>query len=331
MGLSERTRHLLYQCALLVLLAALVWFALANLLHNLQSRSITIGFDYLSQEAGFEIAESLFDYDASQSYARAFAVGLLNTLFVSVIAIFGASLLGLLLGVARLSTNWLLRTFATLYIESIRNVPLLLQLLLWYGALTELLPAAEHALQLGSVYLSQRGLAMPWPIAPAGWSSALIDGAWSVSTPILGGFGFEGGKTISPEFAALCFGLSIYAAAFIAEIIRGGILAVPRGQIDAAQALGLTRRQTLRLIVLPQAMRVIIPPLTSQYLNLIKNSSLAVAIGYPDLVSISSTTLNQTGQAIEAMGLMMLVYLLISLSISALMNGLNRRAQLASR
>ena len=320
MRLSARGRHLLYQCALVAVIGIICWFALTNLLHNLHSRAITIGFDYLRQEAGFDIAEKLLDYDASQTYARAFLVGLLNTLFVSLLAIIGASLLGLLLAVARLSSNWLLRSLSGVYIETIRNVPLLLQLLLWYGALTELLPAAEQAYQLGSVYLSQRGLVLPWPV----WS-----GGWFISWPVLGGFNFEGGKTISPEFAALCFGLSIYAASFIAEIIRGGILAIGRGQTDAAQALGLTRRQTLRLIVLPQALRVIIPPLTSQYLNLIKNSSLAVAIGYPDLVSISSTTLNQTGQAIEAMGLMMLVYLLISLLISALMNWLNQHAQMA--
>jgi general L-amino acid transport system permease protein len=379
MWLSERARNVLYQLVLLVVIAALGWYAVSNLLFNLQSRSITIGFSYFTQEAGFDISESLIPYDPSKSYGMAFIVGLLNTLFVSCVAIVCASVIGLALGVARLSPNWLLRQVATVYIETVRNLPLLLQLLLWYGVITELFPPADQALHWGASYLSQRGLVLPWPIAHAGWWAALaglpcallFGWLWvrragarernsgreqAIVVPLLAGlllfplagwllfgaptefsfpqpagFDFEGGKTISPEFTALALGLSLYAAAFIAEIVRGGILAVDAGQSNAALALGMTRRQTLRLIVLPQAMRVIVPPLTSQYLNLTKNSSLAVAIGYPDLVSVSNTTLNQTGQAIEAMGLMMLVYLTISLLISALMNWYNGRVKLAGR
>jgi len=318
-------------------------------------------------------------FDPSHSYARAFFVGLLNTLFVSACAIVVATVLGLAIGIARLSPNWLLRKLATGYIETVRNVPLILQLLMWYGMLTELLPSVAEAWSLGPAYLSQRGVTLPWPEAHDAWWAALLGVAvaglvsllwsrwvravqlrtgkrlpvawpslivfvllpsigWAAmgapmdwSLPTLSGFDFEGGKTVSPEFMALFAGLSIYTAAFIAEIVRGGIQAVPKGQTDAAEALSLSRAQRLRLVVLPQALRVIIPPLTSQYLNLTKNSSLAVAIGYPDLVSVSTTTLNQTGQAIEAIALMMAVYLAISLSISGLMNWYNFRVRLVER
>jgi general L-amino acid transport system permease protein len=379
MGSSERLRGLLAQGALLLVLGALLLFAGSNLVHNLHSRAITIGFGYLGQEAGFDIAEKLVDYDASRSYGYAFGVGLLNTVAVSAVAIAAASMLGLLIGIARLSSNGLLRLLAAGYVETVRNVPLILQLLLWYGMLTELLPPVAEALSLGPIFLSQRGLTLPWPEPHAGWSAALLGAvlaaglawAWSrhaarvqarsgrrpalwepaltlflvlpvglwaafgaptaVSVPQLASFDFEGGKTISPEFIALALGLSLYTAAFIAEIVRGGIAAVPKGQVEAAQALGLSGAQRLRLVVLPQALRVIIPPLTSQYLNLAKNSSLAVVIGYPDLVSISNTTLNQTGQAIEAIALMMAVYLALSLAISGLMNAYNRRARLVER
>ncbi|MBV8503883.1 MAG: ABC transporter permease subunit [Paucibacter sp.] len=371
---TERLRHVAAQAALIGLIALLCGAAGFNLVHNLEARSIRIGFDYLGQEAGFDISESLLAYDPANSYGRAFLVGLLNTLFVSGIGIVAASVLGLMIGVARLSPNWLLARLAGLYVESVRNVPLILQLLLWYGLITEILPAADQALKFGGIFLSQRGLHLPWPEPHAGWSAALLGLAlapaamllwqwaaarrgsvapiwprlaccallpvlgWAAfgapsefSHPVLGGFDFEGGKSVSPEFAALLFGLTIYTAAFIAEIVRGGILAVPKGQTEAAEALGLSRAQRLRLVILPQALRVMMPPLTSQYLNLIKNSSLAVAIGYPDLVSISNTTLNQTGQAIEAITLMMAVYLLMSLAISCLMNWHNRRIRLIER
>jgi general L-amino acid transport system permease protein len=379
MWASERLRRVVYQLALLLLIAAVAGYAAHNLVHNLQSRSITIGFAYLTQESGFDISEKLIAYDAGSTYIRAFFVGLLNTLFVSACAIVVASLLGLAVGIARLSPNWLLRKLAASYIETVRNVPLILQLLMWYGMLTELLPPVAEAWQLGSAYLSQRGITLPWPEEHDAWWAALLgvalaavvsllwsrwaqsfqmrtgkrlpvawpsliafvllpSMAWAAmgapmdwSQPTLAGFDFEGGKTVSPEFIALFAGLSTYTAAFIAEIVRGGIQAVPKGQTDAADALGLSRAQRLRLVVLPQALRVIIPPLTSQYLNLTKNSSLAVAIGYPDLVSVSTTTLNQTGQAIEAIALMMAVYLAISLAISGLMNWYNFRVRLVER
>jgi general L-amino acid transport system permease protein len=379
MWASERFRNVVYQLALVTLVVAATAYAVHNLIHNLESRSITIGFSYLSQEAGFDISEKLLDYDPTNSYGRAFVVGLLNTLFVSAVAIVAASILGLAIGIARLSPNWLLARLAGGYVESVRNVPLILQLLVWYGIITDILPPAADALRFGSAYLSQRGLALPWPEAHSGWYAALLGlivaliasilwmrrarriqqqkgrapavlwpcvllfvglpaAGWALfgaptgfSTPVLGGFDFEGGKNVSPEFMALFLGLSIYTAAFIAEIVRGGILAVPKGQTEASEALGLNRAQRLRLVILPQALRVMIPPLTSQYLNLTKNSSLAVAIGYPDLVSVSNTTLNQTGQAIEAIGLMMAVYLALSLAISGLMNWYNHRVKLVER
>lgn len=379
MQITERLRNVLYQVALVAVILAVGGFAGWHLVHNLESRSIRIGFGYLPQEAGFEISEALIAYEPSFSYGRAFLVGLLNTLFVSAVAIVTATVLGLAVGVGRLSPNWLLRKLAGFYIETIRNVPLILQLLFWYGLVTELLPPAAQALQVGDVFLSQRGLNLPWPEAHAGWWAALWGllaalvfsllaarranrlrdrtgqapavlwpsvlafvalpvmawAAWGAPTafsvPTLGGFNFEGGKHVSPEFTALYVGLSVYAAAFIAEIVRGGILAVPKGQNEASLALSLTRGQQLRLVVLPQALRVMIPPLTSQYLNLTKNSSLAVAIGYPDMVSVSNTTLNQTGQAIEAIALTMAVYLTISLAISGLMNWTNARARLVER
>jgi general L-amino acid transport system permease protein len=379
MQVTERFRNVFYQVALIALIVVVGGYAAYHLVHNLESRAIRIGFGYLVHEAGFEISEKLIDYDATASYGRAFVVGLLNTLFVSAIAIVTATVLGLAVGIGRLSPNWLLRKLAGLYVESIRNVPLILQLLFWYGIVTELLPPASDALQVGSVFLSQRGLNMPWPDAHQGWSAALLGlvaalaaslvwarradrirnrtgraaavawpslaafvvlpvAAWAAmgaptafSVPVLGGFDFEGGKNISPEFTALFLGLSTYTAAFIAEIVRGGVLAVPKGQTEAAQALSLSRGQRLRLVVLPQALRVMIPPLTSQYLNLTKNSSLAVAIGYPDLVSVSNTTLNQTGQAIEAIVLMMAVYLTLSMAISGLMNWYNHRARVVER
>jgi general L-amino acid transport system permease protein len=303
----------------------------------------------------------------------------LNTLYVSVAAIICATVIGLLVGISRLSPNWLLAKLAAVYIETVRNVPLILQLLMWYGIVTDLFPPVDQAYVLGHTYLSQRGLVFPWPESHPGWSAALAGvalaafGTWvwghvarrlqmktgraysvlwpalaafvvlplagwflfgaptDFSIPVPAGFDFEGGKTVTPEFAALFFGLSTYAAAFIAEIVRGGILAVPHGQTEASQALGLSGSQRLRLVVLPQALRVIVPPLTSQYLNLIKNSSLAVAIGYPDLVSVSTTTLNQTGQAIEAIALMMAVYLTLSLATSGLMNWYNERVKLVER
>ena len=281
---------------------------------NLEERRIASGFGFLSREAGFEIGESAFlRYSASDTYLRALVVGLTNTLAVALIGIVLASLLGTAVGLFRLSKNFLLSTLSAWYVEFIRNVPLLVQLFLWYAVITEGMPGPREALSpLPGVFLSNRGILIP---------------TFS-SVPELQGFNFVGGAALSPEFAALLIGLVTYTAAFIAEIVRAGILAVDRGQGEAAHALGLKRWQTTRLIILPQALRVIIPPMTSQYLNLTKNSSLAVAIGYPDLVSIANTAMNQTGQAIEGIAIIMAVYLTISLSISAFMNWYNARIAL---
>ncbi len=290
---------------------ALGWFVISNTAANLAARHIASGFGFLPREAGFEIGESFFlRYSAADSYGRALVVGLINTLSVAALGIALATALGGAIGLARLARNALLRALAAAYVEFLRNVPLLVQLFFWYALITEALPGPRQALQpLPGVFLSNRGIFFPVP----------------GSVPELGGFNFAGGAALSPEFAALLIGLATYTAAFIAEIVRAGILAIERGQLDAAYALGLTRWQVTRLVVLPQALRVIVPPLTSQYLNLTKNSSLAVAIGYPDLVSIANTTINQTGQAIEGVGIIMAVYLTVSLSISAFMNWYNAR------
>ena len=284
---------------------------------NLRARGIASGFDFLGRAAGFEIARGPIEFSSRDTYARALLVGLVNTLRVSLLGIGLATTLGVALGVARLSNVWVVSAIARAYVEVIRNTPLLLQLLFWYS-LAQALPGPRDALNpLPGVFLCFRGLFFPGPIWQADYPWIAID------RPVLAGFGFQGGASVSPEFAALLVGLTTYTAAMIGEIVRGGVLAVDKGQSEAAAALGLSRARILRLVVLPQALRVIIPPTASQYLNVVKNSSLAVAIGYPDLLSITNTTLNQTGQAIEAIALAMAVYLLISLSLSLAMNGYN--------
>lgn len=363
---DPRARGLALQAlAVLAVLGAAGWLA-SNVVDNLARRDIASGFGFLARPANFAIGESLIPYTAADSYFRAFLVGLLNTLRVGVSGVILATLLGTLVGVARLSSNWLAARLATLYVETVRNVPLLLHLFLWYAVITESLPGPRSALEpLPGVFLSNRGLVVPvlaadpaWPAAllalavgvVAGlglrsrwrWAPALIPAlplaTWlafgaplAVDAPRLFAFNFRGGATLSPELLALLTGLTVYTAAFIAEIVRGGIQSVHKGQTEAALALGLSKGQTLRLVILPQALRVIVPPLTSQYLNLLKNSSLAVAIGYPDVVSVLDTAINQTGQAIEGVTLIMAVFLAISLGISALMNWYNRRIALVER
>ena len=304
-------RRLGYQAAAIAVAILAVWFLVHNTAANLEERRIASGFAFLEREAGFEISESpLLRYSASDSYLRALFVGLANTLRVAVVGIVAATLLGTAIGLFRLSKNFLLRTLAAAYVELIRNSPLLVQLFFWYALITEALPSPREALQpLAGVFLSNRGIYLPLP----------------GNVPVLEGFNFSGGLVLTPEFATLLFGLSIYTAAFIAEIVRAGVLSVRRGQWEAAFAVGLTRAQALRRVVMPQALRVAVPPMASQYLNLTKNSSLAVAIGYPDLVSIANTAMNQTGQAIEGVAIIMAVYLTISLSISAFMNWYNAR------
>jgi general L-amino acid transport system permease protein len=377
---NERTRNLVYQALLLAAVILTGWVLVSNTLHNLETRQIRVGFEFLGREAGFELAEKQIEFDASHNYGRAFMVGLLNTLLVAFLGIVIATVLGTLLGIARLSSNWLLARLASIYVEVMRNVPLLLQLFVWYGLFTELLPPVAEAIRIGDVaFISQRGFRFAWPAEHPAWRAvgwALLAGialalAWrararrvqrltgaqppvglpalalilglplvvwavmgaptQIDVPELSGFDFMGGKVLSPEFTALLIGLSTYTAAFVAEVVRAGILAVDRGQGEAAMALGLSPGQRLRLITLPQALRVIIPPMTSQYLNLTKNSSLAVAIGYPDLVAVANTTMNQTGQAIEAIAILMAVYLSISLAISMFMNWYNHRMRLVER
>ena len=357
----------------IVFVAALVWIGyeiVANARANLEAQRITSGFGFLDHTAGFDVSQNLIPYTGSDTYTRVFFVGLLNTLLVSVIGIFFATLIGFLVALGRLSPNWLLSRISGGYVEAIRNVPLLFQILFWYLAVLGALPNPKQSISLfGSFFLSNRGLVIPRPVGNPGFEpfvlavlvaiivavglwrfarrqlfdsgrviriwpyvlglliglpllSALIFGApVTFEVPELKGFNFSGGSRVIPEFVALTLALSTYTAAFIAEIVRAGILSVHKGQMEAGSSLGLHRGSVLRLIVIPQALRVILPPLTNQYLNLTKNSSLAVAIGYPDLVSVfAGTTLSQTGQAIEIIGITMGVYLLISLVTSAIMS-----------
>ena len=375
----ERLIGLFWQIVVVGIAVALVAWLWSNAVHNLSARRISTGFAFLGREAGMPIADAWLAYSPKDTYLRAFIVGVVNTLRVAVIGIVLATVLGTLIGIARLSSNWLLSRLAAVYVEALRDLPLLLQLLFWY-VLMQGLPAARAAwMPIDGVYLSNRGLVIPSMVMEAGnfWVVAaavagliasyllhrqlvarqLLDGrprrlwpyalvlvlglpalvswglgvSWTVTMPELRGFNFVGGSTLSPEYSALLIALVTYTTAFIAEIVRSGIQAVSRGQWDAAMALGLRRSFVLQHIVLPQALRVIIPPMTSQYLNLTKNSSLAVAIGYQDIVSIANTTLNQTGQAIEAIALIMLVFLTISLGISLFMNWYNARIALVER
>jgi general L-amino acid transport system permease protein len=325
---SRRARALAFQVGLIILLAVLLGWLLSNTLANMRSRGIQSGFDFLWSTAGFDIGESLIAFDSEQPYWRAFLVGLLNTLRVSITGIVLCTVIGTLVGVGRVSSNALARGLCYAYTEVLRNVPILLQLLMWYVLLVEWMPDPEAPLHwLDAVFLSKGGLSLPalaWQTTPSG--SSLV---WAMPMLIEGEV--REGMNLSPEFLAVTLGLSLYTSAFVAEVVRSGLQSVPRGQIEAARSLGLSQGQALRLVVLPQAMRVIVPPLTNQYLNLTKNSSLAVAIGYPDLVNISNTALNQTGRAVECIALIMGIYLLLSLLTSALMNAYNRHVAIRER
>ena len=314
---AARVRAFVWQALAVTVVAAIVAAIAFQAAANLRARGIASGFDFLDRAAGFEIARGPIEFSSRDTYARALLVGLFNTLRVSLLGIVLATTLGVALGVARLSNIWVVSAIARGYVEVMRNTPLLLQLLFWYS-LWQALPAPREALNpLPGVFLCFRGLFLPSPIGQAAYP-------WiSIERPALAGFGFQGGASVSPEFAALLVGLTMYTAALIGEIVRGGVLAVDKGQSEAAAALGLSRIRILRLVVLPQALRVVIPPTASQFLNLVKNSTLAVAIGYPDLISITNTTLNQTGQAIEAIAIAMAVYLAVSVSLSLAMNMYN--------
>jgi general L-amino acid transport system permease protein len=376
---NPKARALLYQ---IVVLAVLLWLGyefVINARANLQAQNIASGFGFLDNTAGFGVNQSLIAYNEADSYGRVFLVGLLNTLLVAALGIVLATILGFVIGISRLSPNWLLARLAGGYVELVRNLPLLFQILFWYLAVLGTLPGPRQSISLaGAIFLNNRGIIVPAPIAGTGagsvlaafavgvvaavtlalwarrrqdrtgqrvplfWSSlALIVGLplaafvlagfpIGLERPELRGFNFVGGIRLIPEFVALLVALTIYTAAFIAEVVRAGVLAVPRGQTEAALALGLRRGLMLRLVVVPQALRVIVPPLTNQYLNLTKNSSLAVAIGYPDLFAVfAGTALSQTGQAIEIIAITMAVYLAISLLTSAFMNWYNARIQVA--
>jgi general L-amino acid transport system permease protein len=367
------------QAFLVAFLLFVGWSAYGNMMANMASRGLVFGWDYLGRAANFAIGEALIPFTPSDTYGRALIVGVLNTMRIAIVGIILCTLLGVLLGIARLSTNPLLARIVSAYIEVVRNTPLLLQLFLWYAIINSL-PGPRQAVHFGpGMYLSNRGMKVPW----VEWSPALWPAIWALvaavvmvfvlrrqfaakrertgdapplwpfaiglivglpflalaaqgfpatmTVPELQGFNFAGGIELSPEFAALLTGLVLYTAAFIAEIVRGGIQSVYKGQWEAARSLGLKSGQLMRLVILPQALRVIIPPLTSQFLNLTKNSSLAVAIGYPDLVHISNTTMNQTGRAVEAILVFATIYLTISLLTSAFMNWYNARVAIRER
>ena len=378
---NPAVRAWLFQILAVIAVISIAVYLIHNTINNLNNSGITSGFSFLDRSAGFGIVQHLIDYEQGDTYGRVFVVGLLNTLLVSALCIVFASILGFFLGLARLSDNWLLRKLSTIYIETFRNIPPLLQIFFWYFAVLRNLPGPRQAVNaLDLMFLSNRGLYIPSPQMGEGffafctavviaivvtiglfrfnrmhqtktgqlrrtWSTALalivllpVISQWMFGAalhwdiPALRGFNFSGGMVLIPELAALTLALSVYTSAFIAEIIRAGIQAVPYGQHEAARSLGLPNPVTLRQVIIPQALRVIIPPLTSQYLNIVKNSSLAAAIGYPDMVSLfAGTVLNQTGQAIETIAISMSVYLIISLSISLLMNIYNRRIALIER
>jgi general L-amino acid transport system permease protein len=375
-----KIRGIASQVIFVVVVVGVVAFLIHNMLDNISRQNIATGFGFLHKEAAFGIGESLIAYSPADTYGRAFLVGLTNTLYVAALGIVLASVLGTVMGLARLSGNWLVAKLAQVYVETFRNIPLLLQLFFWWGLLNKTAPPPRQAWQiLPDVFVCNRGIEFPVPVAspayqwvglafvvglvlpivlrrwakrrqmatgrqfPTGWAALglvvglpaaafFVAGApLALDVPVLKGFNFSGGETMSPEFAALLLGLVIYTGTFIAEIVRAGILSVRWGQSEAAMALGLRSGLRMRLVVLPQALRVIIPPLTSQYLSLTKNSSLAVAIGFPDLVSIANTTMNQTGQAVEGIMMIMAVYLFISLAISLAMNVYNRSVALVER
>jgi len=378
--LDPKKRAIMFQIAVFVMVGLLVYYLISNTIINLKKQSIATGFSFFHKESSFEIGESLISYSAASSYGRALVVGALNTLKVSFIGIIITLLLGTILGIARLSSNWLVSKLASIYIEVMQDIPILLQLFFWYAIFYETFPGPRQALSpINGLFLCNRGVAFTVPEAhPAHkymllalfvgsvvvylvrrWAKkrqektgeifpvfrfgiAIVIGlpliTWlafgapmKMDIPKLVGFNFKGGMTLSPEFIAILLGLILYTAAFVAEVVRAGIQSVSKGQREAAMTIGLRPAPILNLVILPQALRVIIPPLTSQMLNLTKNSSLAVAIGYPDFVSVANTTINQTGQSIEGVALIMALYLIFSLSTSAFMNWYNKRVALVER
>lgn len=378
--LDPKKRAIIFQVGVLCMVGLLAYYLVSNTLINLERQSIATGFGFLNKESSFEIGESLIPYSAASTYGRALIVGALNTLKVAFIGIVITLILGAIVGVARLSTNWLVVKIASTYIEVMQNIPILLQLFFWYSLFYESFPSPQQALNpISGLFLCNRGVIFAVPeshpahkymflaliVACIGvylfrrWAKKLQDTtgralpifrisvsaiiglpllAWlafgapmKMDVPELTGFNFSGGATLSPEFIALLLGLVLYTAAFVAEVIRAGIQSVGKGQREAAMSVALKPNQVLNLVILPQALRVILPPLTSQMLNLTKNSSLAVAIGFPDFVSVANTTINQTGQSIEGVALIMAVYLMFSLATSVFMNWYNKKVALVER
>jgi general L-amino acid transport system permease protein len=376
---SQAFRGLVYQVLAVTLIVLCVGYLAHNTQTNMRERGIQSGFDFLNSPAGFDIGESLFAFDSGENYWHAYFIGFTNTLRVAITGLILTTILGTLIGVGRFSRNALVRGLCVCYVELFRNIPVLLQLLMWYLMFTEVLPDSANPLVLGPLYLSKGGLNFPIPIWATGQYFAAIGMGlalvvtwvyrrWAIQSfertgvprslfwvpvgiilgfgvlgwiiggapaefnmPMQGEFAIENGGALTPEFLSVLLGLTIYTAAFVAEVVRGGIQSVALGQTEAAAALGLGRGQTMRLVTLPQALRVIIPPITNQYLNLTKNSSLAVAIGYPDVVSIANTAINQTGRAVECIAIIMLVYLSTSLLTSLLMNWYNTRSAIKER
>ena len=377
---SRAVRAVIYQVLALALIGLAVWFLAHNTLENMRVRGIQSGFDFLTGPAGFDIGETLIPYESIDPYWKAFLVGVFNTLRVAIVGIVLTTLLGTLIGIGRFSSNAIVRGLCYGYVELFRNIPVLLQLLVWYLLLTEWLPDPGEPMSLGGlVFLSKGGLSFPMPVwglgqglaamgavaggvlawvwagkarrhfeqtgqsrpvvwpgvglvlagAVLGWLIGGAPNAWNL--PKVGDVSVDGGGALTPEFISVLAGLTFYTASFVAEVVRAGIASVPRGQSEASAALGVSPGQQMRLVVLPQALRVIIPPMTNQFLNLTKNSSLAVAIGYPDVVSISNTAINQTGRAVECIALIMAVYLTTSLLTSWLMNWYNQRAAIKER
>ena len=378
---DEKVRGILYQLITIVAFAALALYIAHNTAQNIEARGIKSGFDFLNQSSGFDITESPIPYSTKSTHWDVYKVGLINTLIISFFGIILTSILGLILGVARLSSNWIISRLAATYIETFRNIPVLLQILFWYNVVLAAMPSVRQSYSFfNSIFINQRGIFIPKPIFLDGsiyigisvivalvlgwfvhkWAKKRLEETGKefplfltnlailillplityfvtgkpveFDYPVLKGFNFEGGKTYTPEFLALLFALTIYTATFIAEAIRSGIEAVSKGQKEAAQALGLSKMQSLKLVILPQAIRVAIPPIISQYLNLIKNSSLAAAIGYPELVTVfAGTSLNVTGQALEIIAITMGTYLVISIIVSLVLNWFNHKMKIKER
>lgn len=372
-------RGLVYQVLLASGVILLGWYLYHNANLNLERQGIATGFDFLGERAGFSIGESLIPFDSAQSYGRALLVGILNTLYVAAYGVVLATVLGVTMGIARVSSNWLISKLASAYVEICRNVPVVLHVIFWASVIRALPPPRQALAPFDGVFITNRGVIYPLPVESAvypwmglalavGIAGAILLARWAGrqrertgrrvptfwlglgiilglpllvwlaggaplewSVPALRGFNFRGGASLTPEFVGLLVGITVYTGSFIAEIVRAGIQSVPHGQVEAARAVGLRPSLVMRLVILPQALRVIVPPTTSQYLSLTKNSSLGVLIGYPDLVNVGNTTLNQTGQSLEAIAIMMTVYLMISLTISIFMNFYNRLVAIRER